>query len=209
MLENGQVPVEGYPKSKRELRGKERRGRFAYFGQINTFKGLDVLLESLDYLDKKVLRGIHFYIHGTGLENQPKKFRKKVAGYLKKYEKNITLYGPYEVDDLPGLMSDIDWVVIPSSWWENSPLVIQESFKFGRPMIAADIGGMAEKVTDGKNGLHFKARNARDLAATITLAAMDEDLYDRLYGGITAPLTIEQSAREHLEIYDIHPESVS
>ena len=98
-------------------------------------------------------------------------------------------------------MSDVDWVIVPSSWWENSPLVIQEAFKFGRPVIAADIGGMAEKVTDGKNGLHFRARNPRDLADKITLALTDESLYDRLYDGITAPLSIEESAKEHLDIY--------
>ena len=46
--------------------------------------------------------------------------------------------------------------VVPSLWWENSPLVIQEAFHFGRPVICSDIGGMAEKVTDGVNGLHFR-----------------------------------------------------
>ncbi len=202
MLENGQVPVAGYSKGKRTLRDGEKRGRIAYFGQINTFKGLDVLLESLDYIDKKVLKHLHLYIHGSGLENQPKKFQKLLAKYLKKYEKSVTLQGPYEIDELPDLMSDVDWVIIPSSWWENSPLVIQESFKFGRPMIAADIGGMAEKVTDRKDGLHFKARNPRDLADKIALAVTDEALYDRLFDGIVTPLTIEESAREHLDIYE-------
>ena len=43
-------------------------------------------------------------------------------------------------------MSEIDWVVVPSRWWENSPLVIQEAFMHGRPVICSGIGGMAEKV---------------------------------------------------------------
>ena len=53
-------------------------------------------------------------------------------------------------------MAEIDWVVVPSIWWENSPLVIQEAFLHGRPVICSDIGGMAEKVEHEVNGLHFR-----------------------------------------------------
>ena len=45
------------------------------------------------------------------------------------------------------LMADLHWVLVPSIWWENSPLVIQEAFFHGRPVICSDVGGMAEKVT--------------------------------------------------------------
>ena len=47
-----------------------------------------------------------------------------------------------------------------------------------RPMIASDIGGMAEKITDGKDGLHFKVRNPRSLAEKLTQAISDIKLYD-------------------------------
>ena len=60
----------------------------------------------------------------------------------------VTWAGPYDHDrDLPRLMSEIDWVLVPSVWWENSPLVIQEAFQHGRPVICSDIGGMAEQVS--------------------------------------------------------------
>jgi hypothetical protein len=70
-------------------------------------------------------------------------------------------------------MGDVDWVVVPSVWWENSPLVIQEAFQRGRPVICSDIGGMAEKVADGVDGLHFRAGDPEALAATIARAATD------------------------------------
>ena len=76
----------------------------------------------------------------------------------------MTLAGKYDHDDLPRLMAEIDWVVVPSRWWENSPLVIQEAFLHGRPVICSDIGGMAEKVTDGVDGLHFRVGDPRSLA---------------------------------------------
>ena len=66
--------------------------------------------------------------------------------------------GSYSPADLPSLMREIDWVVVPRRWWENSPLVIQEAFMQRRPVICSGIGGMAEKVTHGVNGLHFTRR---------------------------------------------------
>ena len=81
-------------------------------------------------------------------------------------------------------MSQTDWVVVPSLWWENSPLVIQEAFMHGRPVICSRIGGMAEKVTDGVNGLHFAAGNIGELAETIRLAVSTPGLWDKLREGI-------------------------
>ena len=202
MLENGQVYPETYSREKRTLRKKERRSTFGYFGQINPFKGMDVLMDALDYLDEKTLKDFHLNVHGTGMEMWSEEFQKKIKKHFKKYKKNVTFYGKYEAEELPKLMAEIDWVIIPSSWWENSPLVIQESFKFGKPMIASDIGGMAEKVIDGKSGLHFKVRNPRSLAEKLTEAMSDNELYDTLYDGIDDPLTIEDSVKEHLDVYD-------
>ena len=201
MLENGQVFPKKYSRKKRALKKGEKRAVFGYFGQINPFKGMDVLMEALDYLDKKTLKHFRLHIHGTGMEMWSEEFQEKIKAHYKKYKDNVTYFGRYEAEELPDLMAEVDWVIIPSSWWENSPLVIQESFKFGKPMIASDIGGMAEKVTDGKDGLHFKVRNARSLAEKLTLAISDTALYDTLYEGISKPLSIEDSVKEHLEIY--------
>jgi circadian clock protein KaiC len=48
-------------------------------------------------------------------------------------------------------MGEIDWVVVPSIWWETGPLTVLEAFQYGRPVICSDIGGMAEKVSHGVN----------------------------------------------------------
>ena len=58
-------------------------------------------------------------------------------------------------------MAEVDWVVVPSIWWENAPLVIQEAFRHRRPVICGDIGGMAEMVRDGVDGLHAPVERPR------------------------------------------------
>ncbi|TMF63647.1 MAG: glycosyltransferase, partial [Chloroflexi bacterium] len=99
--------------------------------------------------------------------------------------------GKYRPADVPALMRDIDWVVVPSIWWENSPLVIQEAFLNRRPVICSNVGGMAEKVADGVNGLHFRVGDPVSLAQTIRRAAGTTDLWDQMRRGIPAVYSLD------------------
>ncbi len=85
---------------------------------------------------------------------------------------------------------------------ENSPLVIQEVFMHKRPIICSDIGGMAEKVEDKVTGLHFKVRNASSLAKTIEKAIPNAPLWSNLVDNIEPRLSIQQSAMQHIEVYE-------
>jgi len=160
--------------------GGEARKRFGYFGQLTPFKGIDLLLKAMAQL-----RGdVELFVHGANLEFQSKAFQREVHALLEDTRAHVTLVGPYEQSRLPALMAAIDWVVVPSIWWENSPLVIQEAFLHGRPVICSDIGGMAEKVTAGVNGLHFRAGDVDSLASTLRHAAGTPALWKHLSSGI-------------------------
>jgi glycosyltransferase involved in cell wall biosynthesis len=125
-----------------------------------------------------------------------------VTSLIKRHAKHVTFHGAYESEELPKLMADIDWLVVPSVWWENSPLVIQEAFNHKVPVIVSDIGGMAEKVEHGVNGLHFRAGKASSLAESMSQILDDSVLPQVNYvGNIQAPLTIEQTAHLTLGIY--------
>jgi glycosyltransferase involved in cell wall biosynthesis len=85
-------------------------------------------------------------------------------------------------------------VVVPSIWWENSPLVIQEAFLYGRPVICSDVGGMAEKVRHGIDGLHFAVGDPASLADTIRAATTTPGLWDSM----TAQIQGAHPMTEHL-----------
>ena len=178
-----------------------RRGRFAFFGQINPFKGIDLLLEAVALVPEADWEGSSLDIHGSGLERQPLAFQERIATLVAATGGRATLHGAYVNDEIPALMADADWVVVPSIWWENSPVVIQEAFRSFRPVIAGDIGGMAEKVRDGVDGLLFQARDAADLAACLATAA-DGALWSRLQGGVTPPPAAATVARAHIAFYE-------
>jgi glycosyltransferase involved in cell wall biosynthesis len=63
-------------------------------------------------------------------------------------------------------------------------VVIQEAFFHGRPVITSDIGGMAEKVRDRVDGLHFRAGSAESLADSLISALRDQGLWELASGGL-------------------------
>ena len=171
-----------------------RRNRFAYFGQLNPYKGADVLLRAMGLLGDDF--DGHLWIFGANLEIQKKEFRREVEARVK--EGNVTFAGPYEHADLGKLMSGIDWVVVPSVWWETGPMVVVEAFEHGRPVICSDIGGMSEKVTDGVNGLHFTTRDPEHLAEVMRYAAGTPGLWEKLQAGI--PPEPPRTMDDHVEV---------
>jgi glycosyltransferase involved in cell wall biosynthesis len=98
-------------------------------------------------------------------------------------------------------MSRCDWVVIPSIWWENSPVVIQEAALAGRPVLCSRIGGMAEKVQDGVTGLHFEAGSVADLAGRIEQIADGLTVaVDSRAASATHPRAVEQFVELYREL---------
>lgn len=200
VIENGQITLDDVPVNNL-IESESRSVRFAFFGQINPYKGIDVLIGALSGLSKKVKKQVLIEIHGANLEQQTGSYQQKVKTLLNKHSARVHFHGAYETQEMPTMLASVDWAVVPSVWWENSPMVIQEAFNNGVPMIVSDIGGMAEKVKHNVNGLHFRHGSAFDLADKITLCVMDRDLRGKLANNIESPLNIAQSVRNHLSIY--------
>ena len=183
------------------------RNRFGYFGQFTFYKGPHVLLRAVEQTAAEDARArrrtdLRVSLHGANLDLQTGAYQNEFRGLIESTRAHVTLAGKYSAEDIPGLMASVDWVVVPSIWWENSPLVIQEAFMHRRPVICSDIGGMAEKVAHGVNGLHFRAGDPASLAATMRHAADTPGLWDRLHDGIAEVYRITDSVQKLTAIYE-------
>ena len=175
--------------------------KFAFFGQINPYKGIDVLIGALAGLSKHIKKQVTIEIYGANLELQTGSYQQKVRSFMNKYGARVHFHGAYEPQEMPTILASVDWAVVPSVWWENSPMVIQEAFNSGVPLIVSDIGGMAEKVQNGIDGLHFRQGSAFDLADKLSLCVSDRDLRNRLAANIRQPMSIKECIDKHLAIY--------
>jgi glycosyltransferase involved in cell wall biosynthesis len=210
----GRLPVEAVVTPPKE----RPRNRIGYFGQFNPFKGVDVLLKAMKILAEdqantppqvlpaesyqpSSVRRAHLWLHGSNLEMHPEEFQDEFKILVESAKSNVTLTGRYDRNDLPQLMAATDWVVVPSIWWENSPLVIQEAFLYGRPVICSDIGALAEKVSHDVNGLHFRRDDPHSLAETIREAVSTPGLWEKLRAGIPKVHSIKDHVEVLTEIY--------
>ncbi|WP_458096731.1 glycosyltransferase [Roseomonas sp. WA12] len=157
----------------RAARNSERfSGRFAFFGQPTEFKGLDVLIPAFAAaLAENPDLGLTIY---GATEAEALRFFPQLDRPIEAAADRLTFAGRYDAADVLGLMSSTGWVIMPSIWWENSPVVIQEARRAGTPLIVSGIGGMAEKVQDGVDGLHIRVGSAPDLTRAMLDGAVPE-----------------------------------
>ncbi|WP_245829151.1 glycosyltransferase [Sphingomonas dokdonensis] len=196
VIENGVATGAAMP----DRRHQRDIWRFGYFGQINPFKGVDVLLDACAILarDPSLASRLRIAVHGTFV-GQPHAFVERFQAAVEEYA-FLSYLGPYDNGSVTSLMADCDYVVMPSTWWENSPVVIQEAYRARRPVICTGIGGMAEKVVDGETGLHFARNDPADLADRIAFAA-DEALHSRLQAALPQPLTPIDMAERYAAVF--------
>ncbi len=174
---------------------------FGFFGQMSPLKGITVLMDAARRLTDLGIRNVVIEIYGD-YSSQPLEFQKVVEEALEEAGENVVFHGAYDNSQVNTLMQRIDAMIIPSTWWENSPVVIQEAFTNGKPVICSNIGGMAEKITHGVNGLHFEVSRPASLAEVLADLATNPGKLASLTAGVRPPPTAQEVLEQHLELYD-------
>lgn len=196
VMENGIEPATEYPPPPDRL-----PCTFGFFGQIHPFKGLHCLLEAFNRAARE-MPDIRLSIHGANFEANEPSYVRLVNGLIAQQRERIRLCGTYRPGELGVLMQPIDWVVVPSLWWENAPLVIDEALSYRRPVLCSGVGGMKEKVRPRKDGFHFVLGDSSALASLMLRVAGDRRLWQRLQITMRKPMTVAASAERHRQLYE-------
>lgn len=180
--------------------------RFAFFGQLVDVKGLLVVFEALEIFGTRYREEIIFEINGTNINFASEEFRRRYEDITTgKHDlpKNIRIVcnGSYATEDLASRMRRIDWVVIPSTWWETFGLVLSEAFMFRRPPIASRVGALAERIRADEDGLLFEVRDAGALADIFHRAMTEEGLWERLSAASPGVEPIERVVAAHVALF--------
>ncbi|MBZ0258814.1 glycosyltransferase, partial [bacterium] len=146
---------------------------FTYVGTLVEHKGVHVLIEAFNQLP-----------HGGALLNVYGSMD-EFTGYVKRIQDlvahpGIRLKGRAENQNIPNILAESDALIVPSIWFENSPITIHEAFLARVPVITSNFGGMADLVQDGVNGLLFEVGNATALAKCLKRCLDDSELLNRL-----------------------------
>ncbi|MDP3957329.1 MAG: glycosyltransferase [bacterium] len=173
---------------------EQEKDTFLYFGRLSSEKGVDTLLEAFAFLgDEKKL-----WIVGDG----PDRKKLEALAEEKHIASRVTFLGARYGDELETLKQKAEAIVLPSCWYENFPYTVIESLQSGCVVIAADRGGISERITHGENGLLFEAGNVQALVET--LRSLDKVPLGMLRARAkksVADLTEESFATQLLGIY--------
>lgn len=131
----------------------EGNGNYALFvGRLSVEKGLDILLKAWEQIDQK----LPLKIVGDG------PWADRVIEASKQYS-NIEWLGRLPMSEVYDLMGQAKFLVFPSKWYETFGRVAVEAFAKGTPVVAADVGAIAEIVESGRTGLRYDPNSPEDL----------------------------------------------
>ena len=169
--------------------------RVGYIGQIAWHKGVHVLFEAVHRMPGAPLT-IRVFGDTDHFPEYTERLHRLSAG-----DRRIELAGVYGRQEVGQVLRGVDVIVVPSLWYENSPNVILEAFAHDIPVIASNLGGMAELVNDGENGLLFKPGDPDSLAQQLRRLLEDPHLLPKLRAGIGPVKNLAQEIDELEEIY--------
>lgn len=167
-----------------------------YIGTLAPHKGCHVLVEAFNKLVKSNAR---LKIYGN-----PKEFPDYVADLHAAAKGNdaIEFCGTFPNAQIADVLSRIDVLVVPSVWYENTPLVVYSALAANCPVIASNFPGMSEVVRDGWNGLLFEPGNVDSLSECLARLHYEPALLRALSKNCEPPKSIAVYVDELLGLYD-------
>ncbi len=138
----------------------EHGGNFALFvGRFSAEKGVKTLLTAW-----RLLKGVPLKVVGDG------PLMAEVRGCVEREGLTVEVLGRRSHEEVFALMRSASFLLFPSEWYETFGMTIAEAFACGLPVVASQLGAMAEIVEDGRTGLLFEPGNPEDLAARVEWA---------------------------------------
>lgn len=154
-----------------------------YVGGLTMSKGVHILINAFKELESENIR---LHIVGKGVDGAE---FKKMAGS----DQRIVIHGFVSDEELMRLYQKANITIVPSIWYDNSPMVIYESLMNRTPVIGSRIGGIPELIRSGYNGFLFEAGNTKELKVVL----------DNLIGNSSELKRLEDGAFESVKKYTI------
>jgi len=183
---HGVVPPETIPKLP-HLSGAKTL-TFAFIGTVLRHKGVHLLIEAFRRLNHQNAR-LQVWGHWFHEKGYYHHVRSMADG-----DSRISFHGRYDHENGPRIIRDIDVTVVPSIWLENAPLTIATSLSYRRPVVASNMGGMAEALKDGQNGVGFRPGDVGSLEKALRRFLEERNVFQAFEKTIVVPRRIEEEA---------------
>lgn len=175
--------------------------RFGFTGSVIPTKGVKVLVEAFieaaqDHDD------ITLEVYGAPNRwTQPFLEELKATALASDCPDRITFHGRFDNKKVGEVLAAMDVLILPSIWFENAPLTLNEAAMTRTPIIVSDRGGMLEFARANQYGRTFELGNAHSLAQVMKELASDRTLLEGLAGNPPPIKSVSRNAEELIGIY--------
>lgn len=132
-----------------------------YLGRLKPYKNVDVALRAFAEILKTNKKAV-FYVAGVG---ESLKGLQQLADELQISE-SVKFLGRVTETEKSELLASV-WVMVQPSMIEGWGITVIEANASGTPVIASDVNGLRDSISDGKTGMLVKVRDSMDLAEKI------------------------------------------
>ena len=174
--------------------------RIGYVGTLFEHKGVDILIRAFQRLPEGADAELKIY---GGCDQFPAYADelKALAASRKHAADKIRFLGTFANHLFSEIMSEVDVLVVPSRWYENTPLVMQSALATRTPIIATDLGGMAELIDDGRSGYVFALNDDEDLGGKLAAIYHDRSILAGWRKNIGKQRTVKEMVDDIEKLY--------
>lgn len=166
--------------------------RLAYIGGLTWQKGVHILVEAFNGIDNDA----ELWIAGDeSAEPDYVTQLRHLAGPNIRFLGKLTHQGVWDT------LVQVDVVAVPSLWYETFSLIISEAFAAGVPAVASNLGPLADRVTDGVDGLLAPPGDVGAWRHTLQRFLQEPELLPQLKKGIQPVRTLEDHVSEVEALY--------
>lgn len=169
--------------------------RLGFIGQFAPHKGLHLVLDAL----RQVEAGA-FTLDVFGDERMDPAYTARVRALSVGLP--VSFQGTFAVEQIAEVLAGLDLLVIPSTWVENSPLILLQALATHTPVLVADVEGMSEFVEEGRNGFVFEKGSIGALAARLRRFAAEPGLARALAATTSYERTSRHMVDDVVAFYD-------
>ena len=174
--------------------------RIGFIGTLFEHKGPDLLIKAAQALAADAKFELKLYGDLNQFPDYGKKLEELANGTAQNRDK-ISFPGSFPNKDLGTVLQNMDVLVVPSRWYENTPLVIQSALASKTPLIVTNLGGMAELIRHEFNGLLFELNNVNSLREQLQRLLDEKDLLATLRENIAPERSMPQMVDDIEKVY--------
>jgi glycosyltransferase involved in cell wall biosynthesis len=169
--------------------------KIIFIGRIQSQKGVDILIDAV-----KGFNANEIMLDIYGKSEDTDYYRECIESA--KVNSSINFKGTIERTEVLNVLTGYDILCLPSTFSEMSPLVIQEAFAAGIPVLASNVYGNAEQIHHGINGWLFSFKDKNSLQKQIAELTKQPGLIDLAKKNIPTPNTFDVLAKAYDELYN-------